>query len=357
MTARTLARKTVNLALQGGGAHGAFTWGALDRLLDEERIEVEGITATSAGAMNAAAFKSGWLCPETGKREGARAALDGFWGSISKMGRGVPNPLLEWVRAFNPTTSAISDVIEASPGYFIGDALTRLFSPYDLNPFNLNPLRDLLERELDFERVCRHCAPHLFICATKVRDGKITVFRKDSISSDALLASACLPTMFQAIEIEDPETGLIEAYWDGGFTGNPALFPLFYRTESRDVVVVHINPIVRDEVPRTARDILNRINEISFNSSLLRELRAVEFAQRLLDEGRVPEGAMKRVFVHSVMDDDTMTKLGAATKLQPDWTLLCNLKEAGRAAMDGFLRNHWNDIGERSSVDLRDMFN
>lgn len=356
MTARTLAKKTVNLALQGGGAHGAFTWGVLDRLLDEERLEVEGITATSAGAMNAAAFKTGWLCPDDGGREGARKALDQFWGSISRMGRGVPNPLLEWVRAFNPSTSAIADAIEASPGYFIGDALTRLFSPYDLNPFNLNPLRDLLEDELEFDRVCRNCAPHLFICATKVRNGKITVFRKDQITSDALLASACLPTMFQAIEIEDPETGRVEAYWDGGFTGNPALFPLFYRTRSPDILIVHINPIERDELPRTARDILNRINEISFNSSLLHELRAVEFAQRLIDEGRVPEGAMKRVHVHSIKDDETMIKLGVVTKLQPDWTLLCNLKQAGRDAMDRFLRDNWDCIGERSSVDLRAMF-
>ena len=356
MTARTLETRRINLALQGGGAHGAFTWGALDRLLDEERLEVEGITATSAGAMNAAAFKSGWCRPEGGGRDGARAALDGFWGSISKMSRATTNPLLEWVRAFNPTTAALAEAIEASPGYFIGDTLSRLFSPYDLNPFNLHPLRDLLETELDFDRVCRDCAPHLFVCATNVRSGKIRVFRKDEISSDALLASACLPTMFQAIEIEDPATGTLEAYWDGGFTGNPALFPLFYHTESADVVIVHINPIHREEVPRSAREIMNRVNEISFNSSLLRELRAIDFVTRLLEEGRLAPGSMKKVNVHSVMDDETMTKLGVATKLQPDWTLLKNLKQAGRDAMDGFLRAHWGDIGERSSVDLRAMF-
>ncbi len=355
MTAR-LDTKTINLALQGGGAHGAFTWGVLDRLLDEDRLDFEGITATSAGAMNAAAFKSGWLDPDAPGRDGARAALDGFWGAIGLMGGGVPNPLLEWVRAFNPTTAALAEAIEAGPGYFIGDALTRMFSPYDLNPFNLNPLRDLLTGALDFDRVRRDSAPHLFVCATNVRTGKIKVFRGAEITADALLASACLPTMFQAIEIEDPRTGRKEAYWDGGFTGNPALFPLFDHTEASDVVIVHINPIEREETPRTAREILDRMNEISFNSSLLRELRAIDFVHRLLEEGRLAPGSMKNVLIHSVMDDDTMIKLGVATKMRPDWTLLTNLKQAGREAADRFLRDNWGAIGVRSSVDLRAMF-
>ena len=346
--------KAVSLALQGGGAHGAFTWGVLDRLLEEERLEIEAISATSAGAMNAAALKTGLL---DGGREGARRALDGFWGSIGFLGRsGAPNPLLEWVRAVDPTTENLARAIEAGPAWAIGDAVTRMFSPYDLNPFNLNPLRHLLADRLDFDAVCHAARPHLFVGATTVRTGKPKVFRGLEISTDAILASACLPTLFQAVEIEDPETGRREAYWDGGYTGNPPLWPLFEGAESRDVIVVHINPLERPETPRNAREILNRVNEISFNAALLREFRAIDFVHRLLAAGAVAPGTMKDVLVHSIRDDATMLKLGAATKMQADWTLLRNLRAAGREAADAWLRAHWGDLGERGSFDLREMF-
>lgn len=345
--------KTINLALQGGGAHGAFTWGALERLLEEDRIEVEGITATSAGAMNAAAFKSGFV---DGGRDGAKAALDLLWGEVGAMGRASPNPLLDWVKAFNPTVENLASAIEAGPGQYIGDTLTRMFSPYDFNPLDLNPLRSLLADKLDFDAVCAHCRPHLFVSATNVRSGKIRVFRNHEMSVDVILASTCLPTMFQAVEIDDPKTGKTEAFWDGGFVGNPALFPLFYETGARDIVIVHINPMVRDEVPRTTRDIANRMNEVSFNASLMFELRSINFVRKLLETGAIKPGDMKNVLIHSVQDDDIMTKLGVATKSQPDAALLAALKTAGRASMDGFLRDHWNDIGERPSVDLKKMF-
>ncbi|MEM6744420.1 MAG: patatin-like phospholipase family protein, partial [Pseudomonadota bacterium] len=347
--------KTVNLALQGGGAHGAFTWGVLDRLLDEETLEFEAITGTSAGAMNAAALKTGLVTG--GSREAGRKALDDFWGDIGRMGRGpAPNPLLEWVRAFDPSTERLAEAIEANPAWHATDTLSRMFSPYDLNPFNLNPLRRLLADKLDFDAVCQLTAPLLFIGATNVRTGKIKVFEGDEIGTEAILASACLPTLFQAVEIEDPKTGRKEAYWDGGYTGNPALFPIFQRAASSDVIIVHINPLERDEVPRTSRDILNRLNEISFNSSLLRELRAIDFVRRLIEDGRLGSNEMKRILVHSIRDDRTMRKLGHATKVQADWTLLQNLKSAGREAADAWLRAHWKDIGKRNSVDLREMF-
>ena len=347
------AKKTVNLALQGGGAHGAFTWGVLDRLLEEEALEFEGISATSAGAMNAAAMKSGLL---EGGREGARQALDDFWRSISRINPGVPNPLLEWVRAFHPSTENLADAIEAGASWGVGDSLTRMFSPYDLNPFNINPLRRLLTEQLHFDQVCNAEPPHLFICATNVRTGKGRVFRGEEISSDAILASTCLPSLFQAVEIEDPTTGRMESYWDGGFTGNPALWPLFYETAARDVVIVHINPLERDEAPRSAREIISRTNEISFNSALLGELRAVSFVRRLISEGKIAEGAMKDVLVHSIIDDATMNKLGAATKMVADWQLMEHLKQAGREAGERFLREDWANLGERPSVDLHALY-
>jgi NTE family protein len=224
-----------------------------------------------------------------------------------------------------------------------------MFSPYDLNPFNLNPLRDLLTEKLDFDAVCRDCAPHLFVGATNVRSGKIKVFQGAELTTDAILASTALPTLFQAVEIDG------EAYWDGGYAGNPALFPLFYETETRDVVIVHINPIERPEVPRTSREILNRMNEVSFNAALLGELRAVAFVRRLISEGRIAPGTMKDVLVHSIQDDETMRKLGVATKVHVDAALIANLKEAGRVAADAFLRANWRNIGAKSSVDLAGM--
>ncbi|MFO7854594.1 MAG: patatin-like phospholipase family protein [Paracoccaceae bacterium] len=339
--------RTVDLALQGGGAHGAFTWGVLDRLLEEEALEFEGISATSAGAMNAAALKTGLL--DGGSREAARKALDGFWGEIARLGASPSNPLLAWVRAFAPTTSNLADAIEASPGWQFGDTLTRMFSPYDLNPFNLNPLRELLNEKLDFDAVCRDCRPHLFVGATNVRNGRVKIFQGRDVSVDAILASTALPTLFQAVEIEG------EAYWDGGYTGNPALFPLFYETETRDVVIVHVNPIVRQEVPRSSREILNRMNEVSFNAALLGELRAVAFVRRLIAEGRIAPGTMKDVLVHSIQDDETMNKLGVATKVHVDAALIANLKEAGRVAADAFLRANWRDIGTRSSIDIEGL--
>lgn len=344
--------KTINLALQGGGAHGAYTWGALDRLLQEPRIEVEGISGTSAGAMNAAAFKSGY---KDGDREGARAALNLLWTEIGDLGRANFNPMLEWVKVVNPTIENLANAIETGPRSMVEDTLTRMFSPYDLNPFDFNPLRRLLTNKLDFGQVCAKCRPHLFISATNVRTGKIRVFKGEEVTVDAILASACLPSAFQTVEVDDPKTGKKEAFWDGGFAGNPALFPLFYETEARDIVIVHINPIRREEIPRSARDIANRVNEISFNASLMFELRAIEFVRRLIDSGAVKPGQMKDVLVHSVADDSIMSKLGVATKVNPDSLMLEKLRDAGAASMDTFLTENWEHVGARTTADVRAM--
>jgi len=245
--------KTVNLALQGGGAHGAFTWGVLDRLLEEERMFFEGICATSAGAMNAAVMAYGLTI---GGREGAKLSLADFWRRISEAAAwGPPQP-----SPFDRLMGIGS--IEKSPAFIFFDMMTRLLSPYQFNPLNYNPLRDVLEKTVDFGRLRRENVVKLFLCATNVRTGKVKIFENDEMTISAVLASGCLPLLFQAIEIDG------EAYWDGGYMGNPAIFPLIYGCQSTDVIVIHINPIVREAVPRTASDILNRLNEISFNSSL-----------------------------------------------------------------------------------------
>ena len=339
--------KTINLALQGGGAHGAFTWGVLDRLLEDERLEIAAITGTSAGALNAAAFKSGMV---EGGREGARRNLDWLWGRMHGMG---DMRLSHWAGVLEP--AQVAQAIEYSLPFSMADAWSRMVSPYAYGPFYVNPLEPLV-KALDFDRVCAAAAPELFICATRVRTGKIRVFSGNEISTDAVLASACLPEMFQAVEIEDPETGETEAYWDGGYTGNPALFPLFRMDLPPDILVVNINPLERREVPVTPQQIQNRVNEISFNSSLLRELRAINFVQRLISDGSVGPDRMKNAFIHMIANDELMNELSVATKMVPTPFLLDRLKQAGRESADAFLAAHWDDIGQRNSVDLAEMF-
>lgn len=338
--------KSINLALQGGGAHGAFTWGALDRLLEEDRLEIEGISGTSAGAMNAAMLKTGYLA---GGRDGAKAQLESFWREIQTTAARNVNPVADWVSLFSNDAAKIAETVFASPVYQAQEALGRVLSPYDWNPLNINPLRDVLDDLIDFDAVCRVCAPNLFISATNVRSGKIKVFQDADLSIDVILASACLPNLYQAVEIKG------EHFWDGGYMGNPALYPLFYKTNTSDVVIVHVNPIERDDVPRTASAIQNRINEISFNSSLLRELRVVGFVKRLIDDGRVKPGEMKDVLVHSVRDDATMAELNVATKLAPEPDLFDHLRARGYAAAEDFLKAHWSKIGTESSIDLPDL--
>ena len=340
-------KKRINLALQGGGAHGAFTWGVLDRLLEEPELEIAGISGTSAGALNGAALKAGLV---RGGADAARENLDWLW---SRMGA-INDPAFErWMDGVNPRRMA--QAIRMSPAYMLGETLVRLVSPYATGPFYSNPLRPVVDG-FDYDKVCSAALPALFICATNVRTGKIRVFSEAEITTDAILASACLPSIFRAVEIENAVSGEMDAYWDGGYTGNPALYPLFQRELPQDIVVININPLVRDAVPVTPQQIQDRVNEISFNSSLLRELRAIAFVQRLLDDGTMPEGRMRRLYLHMIGDDALMNMLGEATKLVPSPPLLAQLKAAGRGAAEGFLRDHVDDIGKRSSVDLVEMF-
>jgi NTE family protein len=331
----------VNLALQGGGAHGAFTWGVLDRLLDDERISFEGICATSAGAMNAAVMAYGLTI---GGREGAKRLLAEYWRRVSETARWGP---------FQPSLFdrfAQRHSIEQSPAYMFFDMMTRLLSPYQFNPFNYNPLRDLLEKTIDFERLRKENVVKLFLCATNVRTGKVKVFENHELTPSAVLASGCLPLLFQAIEIDG------EAYWDGGYMGNPAIFPLIYGCQSTDVIVIHINPILREEIPRTAGDILNRLNEISFNSSLMREMRAIAFVTKLIDDGKILDNSMKRMLIHGIEAADVMAELGTLNKLNADWDNLNHLMKVGRERADAWLKQNFGRLGKESTVDIREEY-
>ncbi len=339
-------RKPVNLALQGGGAHGAFTWGVLDRLLEDGRLAPDAISATSAGAMNAAVMAIGMS--EAGY-DGAREKLAAFWREVSHTAK-------LWAPVQIPDWEAIVGTYSGWPaqyslGFLMFETMTRMLSPYQLNPFDLNPLRDVLIKTIDFDRLrtCPH-ATRLFLCATNVRTSKIRVFENGEITPDVVMASACLPYLFKAVEIGG------EHYWDGGFMGNPAIFPLIYRGASRDVVVVHINPIVRHDVPKTAPEIFDRMNEISFNSSLMREMRAIAFVTRLLEDEAIDDTRYKRMLVHSIRDDVGMARLGAETKLIPEWAFLEQLRDAGRNAAERWLEESFDAIGERTSVDLADLY-
>lgn len=344
-----VSQPIVNLGLQGGGAHGAFTWGALDRLLEEEEIRIEGISATSAGAMNAVALKHGWV---TAGRDGARQWLETFWLRLAGLDGTLNEAVVEWLENVWPAPALIARLLELNPAVIAAEAVTRVLSPYQFNPTNYHPLRGIVDEMLSSGCVGSSHGPKLFLCATNVRDGKPRIFQGGEITTDAVLASACLPQLYRAVEIDDPKTGRREAYWDGGYVGNPALYPLFYHTSAEDIVIVHVNPLYREEMPKQTSEIMSRLNEITFNASLLRELRNIDFVNRLLDRGVIAEGAMKRNRVHSVSDDVLMNQLGLVTKMTISRALLFQLRDAGRAAMDRFLVKHRDDIGRRSTIDL-----
>lgn len=339
--------KPVSLALQGGGAHGAFAWGVLDKLLEDGRISVEGVSATSAGAMNGAVLAQGLL---NGGPEGARKALAAFWHDIAKASE-KSSPFKKLPSPFgNFGGGSDKHTLDNSPMYLMTDLMLRILSPYQFNPMNVNPLRDVLKSHVDFNALRAHCPIKLYMCATNVETGKIRIFKDQDVTIDAVLASACLPFLFQAIEIDG------QHYWDGGYVGNPAIYPLIYNCESADVVIVHINPIIRKGVPKTASEILNRLNEVSFNSSLMREMRAISFVTSLIESGKVSANDLKQTLVHSIRSDETMTELGVSSKLNADWEFLCFLRDRGREVATDWLRDNYDDIGIRSTVDIHQEF-
>jgi NTE family protein len=325
----------VDLALQGGGAHGAFTWGVLDRLLEEPWLRIDGISGTSAGAMNAVVLADGLAKGGAGD---ARTALETFWRKVSEAARLSPfqrTPLDVLVGRWT---------LDYSPAFVAMDLMSRLFSPYELNPGGANPLRDILAQTVDFDRVAR--APvKLFVTATNVRTGRGRVFRNAAITPDVLLASACLPTMFQAIEIDG------DSYWDGGYSGNPTITPLVRECTSKDTIIVQINPVERPGTPRTARDILNRLNEVSFNSVLLKELRMIALLRKVANPGDSEGALWAGMRVHRVTSD-VLVELGYSSKLNAEWDFLRMLRDAGRSSAETFVSDHGRDLGQRSSFDL-----
>lgn len=345
---RKPVKKRINLALQGGGAHGAFTWGVLERLLEDEQLEICAISGTSAGALNGAAFKAGL----TEGREAARENLEWLWNRVTSVG---DLRVADWLSDFFPTPANFSRALEYSLPFSIAETASRVFSPYSYGPLYRNPLYKVVDG-FRYDRVCGGEGPRLFVSCTNVRTGKIRVFSGDEITSDVIVASACLPTLFQAVEFEDPKTGKVEAFWDGGYAGNPALFPLFEPELPDDIVIVNINPLVRPDLPVAAPEILNRINEISFNSSLLRELRAIRFVKDLIAKGKVEKGAMKDVLIHMIADDAVMQELSVATKMVPTAYLVRSLRAAGHEAAERFLSEHRDALNKTSSVDLKSMY-
>lgn len=333
--------KKISLALQGGGAHGAFTWGVLDEVLEDGRLAIEGLSGTSAGAVNAVMVADGLA---RGGPDVARSRLAEFWRAVSIDGTlpGTQRKILE--QLFSMSSS------ENSPMQIWFDAWARCFSPYDFNPLNINPMRDLLTRFIDFDAVRRYEPLALFISATNVVTGRLRIFPREKISADVLMASACLPALFQAVTIDGVP------YWDGGYLGNPVIFPLFHGTAGEDVLIVQINPVERREVPTSAHDIMDRVTEITFNASLLAEYRAIEFVSRLIDQGRLQRGTgpgqYRRINAHRITLDDGHKTFSADTKYDTNYDFFRMLHARGRQAARRFLDEHFDDIGHRSTFDL-----
>ena len=332
--------RRLSLALQGGGSHGAFTWGVLDRLAEEPGLDIKAITATSAGAMNAAAFAAGFA---KNGADGAKDTLEQFWRTVSQKGTAfsamsAPNPMTAMM-PFGPFQAAM--------------AFTSIASPYEFNPFDLNVLRDALDEVIDFD-AARAAPIKLFLSATNVETGRVKVFTDDEITRDAVLASACLPQTFRAVEIDD------NAYWDGGYMGNPSLFPLIYAKAPRDVLLVLLNPISRLGVPKRVPEIMDRMNEISFNASLIGELRSIAFIQKLLDDGMLKHTATKtyrRLNIHAIRGGQVLSDLSMQTKYDTSWTFLTDLRDKGRAAATEWLATSADHLGtDTSSLDLKFEF-
>jgi NTE family protein len=325
----------VDLALQGGGAHGAFTWGVLDRLLEEDWIKFDGISGTSAGAMNAAVMASGLA---HGGADGARALLEDFWKHVSDAGQFSP------MRRGPLETLTGQWTLDYSPMFLAAEMASRVFSPYDLNPFDKNPLRPILAEMVDFDALATSPVK-LFITATNVRTGRGRVFRNPEITPDVLLASACLPTMFRAVEIEG------ESYWDGGYSGNPTMTPLVRECDSQDTILVQINPVERPDIPRSARDILSRLNEVSFNAPLLKELRMIALLRQAADPGSGEGARWARMRIHRIATE-RVTELKSSSKMITEWRFLQGLRDEGRRTAALFLDAHGADLGKRSTLDI-----
>ena len=333
--------KKIELALQGGGAHGAFTWGVLDRLLEDDRIQIEAISGTSAGALNGVVVADGL---DSEGKEGARKALRRFWSEVSHAG------------LFSPMQRSFFDrlvgrwTLDWSPGYVMYDLLTRFMSPYQMNPLSLNPFRSLVAELIDFDHVRHAEGIKLFVAATNVRTGKLKIFRRDEMTVDMVMASACLPHVFQAVIIDG------EAYWDGGYMGNPTLYPLVEECQSHDIVIVQINPIVREEIPRTAQDILNRINEITCNVSLMKDIRFIAHLKKQFEMGNLEQKPYEDVLFHRINADEELKPLGVSSKVNTEWAFLEHLHDVGYRTTAAWLKDNYRNLGKRSTLDIDTVY-
>lgn len=333
---------TVNLALQGGGSHGAYTWGVLDRLLDEEDLIIEGISGTSAGAMNAAVLANGYM---KDGRAGAKQALGDFWWQISGLGK-----------VFSPfKSSALQNShqnwnLDWSLSYNAFELMSHVLSPYQTNPLNMNPLRWILEKSIDVKLIQSCHAIKLFIAATAVQTGQVRIFKHHEITTDVLLASACIPTLFQAVMIND------EPYWDGGYMGNPVIWPLTYYTKSSDIILVQINPLFRKEVPSHSYEIMNRLNEITFNSSLIAEMRAINFVSKMIKQGKLSKEEYKDLKIHIITEGDGLLGMNASSKMNTSWDFFKYLHQIGYEQGDQWLKEFKSCLGEKSTIDIQKVF-
>ncbi|MDD3020434.1 MAG: patatin-like phospholipase family protein [Alphaproteobacteria bacterium] len=347
--------KKINLALQGGGAHGAFTWGVLDELLKDQCLDFEGISATSAGSMNAVVMTQGLI---DGGHEQARETLEKFWRRVSETGS-----------VFSPVSSSMSETLQSHldtmSGFFpllkkewtegynnathFMNLMSQNISPYQFNPFNINPLKTILEELVDFEKIRATQEVQLFITATNVKTGDARIFKTPELTSEMVVASAALPNIFQAVEVDG------EYFWDGGFVGNPSLWPLFYEVTSDDVLIVHVNPIIRNDLPKDAPSIENRINEITFNAVMLKELRAISFVQKLLSRDMIKDefkGKYRDVLIHAIRAEDVMRKLELSSKYDTSWTFLKNLRDQGRKSAKKWLAENFDAVGQKSTINI-----
>src|SRR5579883_1061229 len=337
------AKKKICLALQGGGAYGAYTWGILDKFLENEQLEIDAISATSAGSVNAIVLAQGM---QQGGHQGARNALRDFWRTLSSYGA-----YYSPIRSFwsgNSGTFLANDMF-AQSSFLWFDFFIRNFSPYILNPLNFNLLRLVLSDRIDFKKLHRHNKIKLFLCATNVKTGMLKIFENSEITLDTIIASACLPNLFQAVEIDG------EYYWDGGFLGNPPIFPLIYHSKVNDIVIIHNNPIIRDTVPISSTDITNRINEISFNSSLLRELRVIAFISKIIDKGWIKEEyqeMMKKRYIHIIRSDEIMNQFTLINKYNWCWDFISHLYDLGRITADNWLKINFDHLGRKPTIDF-----
>ncbi len=337
-----MSKKRVSLALQGGGSHGAFTWGILDRLLEDNRLEIEGLTGTSAGGMNAVAVAQGLT---RGGPEAARSELKNFWQEIHSAGkysslnnRGPIDKMMNKFTMYN------------SPGFMMFDYLSRIFSPYEMNPLGIDPLKDVIEKNFDFELLRTSSQCKVYLCATHVFTGRLRIFNIKELRLECLLATACLPTIHNAVMVDG------EYYWDGGFIGNPVFFPLIYDCESSDIILVQLNPTVRNKLPTTAREIGDRLNEITNNASVVREMRAISFITDLIDQGMLDKNKIKRLNMHVIEDEAVFQELGWSSKLNTEWDFFMYLFEKGRHAADVWLKKNFDSIGVRTTAPMREHF-